>query len=164
MSYATPYCYKASGAEDYNCLAEYIVTSTLNASFFPKIFTIVVTHKEEDDEAFKEIGKFLNDEGLNFHISPIILHDDCRNELIDCEVTPSHILQTIIYEMLSESVKNAEVANSLQTRLSACEDELTKTRIDKDRYHQWWQEASNKNTRLENSIKALSTLLNSVVE
>ena len=164
MLNATPYCFKADSGEDYNTLTAHISTSTLNASFFPRLFTIVVTPKEDEDEAMKEVGKFINDKGLNFHINPIVLHSESRKDLIDGEVTPPCILQAIIYETLDESAKYADIANSLQTRLSVCESNLSKERQDKDQYYKWWQDEESKRRRLEDTIKALRTLLNAVVE
>lgn len=159
-----PYCYKALNAESYNALAAQVVTSTINASFFPKLFTIVVTPQEGEEEAFREIGKFIDTEGLSFHINPIILHDECQGEIIDDEVTPSCILQSIIHKLLEEKAHDKEVATSLQTRLDACEDNLNSVRKDKESYYKWWQEEVSKRTRLEESVKAFRTLLNAVVE
>lgn len=164
MATLTPYCYKALNAESYNALAAQVVTSTINASFFPKLFTIVVTPQEGEEEAFREIGKFIDTEGLSFHINPIILHDECQGEIIDDEVTPSCILQSIIHKLLEEKAHDKEVATSLQTRLDACEDNLNSVRKDKESYYKWWQEEVSKRTRLEESVKAFRTLLNAVVE
>lgn len=164
MANLTHYCYKALNAESYNALAAQVVTSTINASFFPKLFTIVVTPQEGEKEAFREIGKFIDTEGLSFHINPIILHDECQGEIIDDEVTPSCILQSIIHKLLEEKAHDKEVATSLQTRLDACEDNLNSVRKDKESYYKWWQEEVSKRTRLEESVKAFRTLLNAVVE
>lgn len=164
MKNPTPYCYKALNAESYNVLVAQVATSTINASFFPKLFTIVVTPQEGEEEAFREIGKFIDTEGLSFHINPIILHDECRGEIIDNEVTPSCILQSIIHKLLEEKARDTEDATSLQTRLDACEDNLNSVHKDKDRYYKWWQEEVSKRTRLEESVKAFRTLLNAVVE
>ena len=164
MANLTPNCYKALIAESYNALAAQVVTSTINASFFPKLFTIVVTPQEGEEEAFREIGKFIDTEGLSFHINPIILHDECQGEIIDDEVTPSCILQSIIHKLLEEKAHDKEVATSLQTRLDACEDNLNSVRKDKESYYKWWQEEVSKRTRLEESVKAFRTLLNAVVE
>lgn len=164
MANLTPYCYKALNAESYNALAAQVVTSTVNASFFPKLFTIVITPQEDDEEAFGGIGKFIDTEGLDFHINPIILHDECRGEIIDNEVTPSCILRDLIHTLLNEKAHDTEVATSLQRRLDVCEDNLNSVRKDKDRYYKWYQEETDKRTRLEDCIKALRTLLNAVVE
>ena len=156
MANLTPYCYKALNAESYNALAAQVVTSTINASFFPKLFTIVVTPQEGEEEAFREIGKFM--------ATGVILHDECQGEIIDDEVTPSCILQSIIHKLLEEKAHDKEVATSLQTRLDACEDNLNSVRKDKESYYKWWQEEVCKRTRLEESVKAFRTLLNAVVE
>lgn len=161
MAHATPYCYKALSAEDYNTLAAYIVTSNLNASFFPKRFTIVVTPKEDEEEAFKKVGKFIDNEGLSFDINPIILDDVNENNLINNEVTPSYILVEILVRTLTEHL---DVEKSLRTRLEACESNLAKAQKDRDNYYKWWQEEESKRTRLVDTIKALRTLLNAVVE
>lgn len=161
MAHATPYCYKALSAEAYNTLAAHIVTSTLDASFFPKLFTIVVTPKEDEEEAFKEVGKFIDNEGLSFHINPIVLNDADENNLINNEVTPSYMIVEILVRKLTEHL---DTEKSLQTRITACEEELSKVRQDKELYNRWWQEESTKRNRLENTIKAFRTLLNVVVE
>lgn len=164
MANLTPYCFKALNAESYNALAAQIVTSTLNASFFPKLLTIVVTPQEDDNDPIREIGKSIDTDGLDFHINPIILHDECRGEIIDDEVTPSCILRDLIHTILNEKAHDTEVATSLQHRLDACEDNLNSVRKDKESYYKWWQEEVSKRTRLEESVKAFRTLLNAVVE
>lgn len=164
MANLTPYCYKALNADSYNALAAQVVTSTINASFFPKLLTIVVIPQEDEEDAFREIGKFIDTEGLDFHINPIILHDECRGEIIDNEVTPSCILRGLIHTLLNEKAHDTEVATSLQRRLDVCEDNLNSVRKDKENYYKWWQEEVSKRTRLEESVKAFRTLLNAVVE
>lgn len=164
MANLTPYCYKALNAESYNALAAQVVTSTINASFFPKLFTIVVTPQEDDEDAFRGISKFIDTEGLSCHINPFILQDECRGEIIDNEVTPSCILRDIIYTLLKEKAHDTDVATSLQNRLNACEEDLNSVRQDRERYYKWWQAEAAKRTRLEESVKAFRTLLNAVVE
>lgn len=164
MENLTPYCYKADDTESYNTLAAYVVTSPLNATFFPKLLTIVVTPKKDEETAFIGVGKFIDTEGLDFHINPIILHDECRGDLIDNEITPSCLLQTIIYQTLADNAHQTEIAKSLQTRLDVCESNLSKAQKDRDQYYKWWQEEESKRRLLNESIKALRTLLNAVVE
>lgn len=163
MAIVTPYWYKANNSETYNSLAAYVVNTALSASFFPKSLTIVVTPDEYENE-FKEVGRFIDMEDLDVLSSPITLDGYDQHELLENEITPSCILQAYIYKMMGENAKNEEVAKSLQTRLKACENNLTTARIDKNKYYEWWQQESSKRTRLEDSIKALRTLLNAVVE
>lgn len=163
MANVTPYSYKANTSESYDSLAAYVVNTSLNASFFPKALTIVVIPDEEEND-FKEVGRFIDTEGLNFHITPIIPDEANQKDLIESEVTPSCILQAFIYKMLAENAQKAEVVNSLQTRLEVCESNLAKAQKDRDNYYKWWQEEESKRTRLVDTIKALRTLLNSVVE
>lgn len=163
MENLTPYCYQANNSESYNTLAAYIVASPLNASFFPKRLTIVVTPKEDEEETFKDVGKFIDDEGLSFHINPI-LEGESEYDLLENEVTPSCIIQAYLYKILAENAQKEDVAKSLQTRLEACESNLVSVKKDKDSYYKWWQDESAKRSRLEESIKAFRTLLNAVVE
>ena len=163
MENQTSYCYKANTEESYNSLAAYIVTLSLNASFFPKSLTIVVT-PDEDENDFKEVGRFIDMKGLNLLISPIALEGYDQHELLENEITPSCILQAYIYKMMAVNAKNEEVANSLQTRINACEAELSKVRQDKERYNQWWTEETDKREKLEDTLIALRTILNAIVE
>lgn len=163
MANVTPYSYKANTSESYDSLAAYVVNTSLNASFFPKALTIVVI-PDEDENDFKEVGRFIDTEGLDFHITPIIPDEENQKDLIESEVTPSCILQAFIYKMVAENAQKSEVANSLQTRLEVCESNLAKAQKDRDNYHKWWQEEESKRTRLVETIKALRTLLNAVVE
>lgn len=163
MANVTPYCYKAKNVASYDVLASMLLNTTLNASFFPKALTIVVI-PDEDKNDFKEVGRFIDTEGLDFHIDPIVHSEENRDELIESEFTPSCILQAFIYKMLAENAQKAEMADSLQTRLEVCESNLFEVRKDKEHYYHWWQEESSKRLRLEETIKALRTLLNMVVE
>lgn len=156
MAHATPYCYKALSAEDYNTLAAYIVTSNLDASFFPKRFTIVVTPKEDEEVAFKEVGKFIDNEGLSFHINPIILDDINENNLINDEVTPSYMITEILVRKLTEHLDEEK---SLKAQLTACEDNLSKAIIDKGLYEKWWKDEASKRVRIEDMLKALRLIL-----
>ena len=163
MSNATPYCFKASNSVSYDSLAAYVVNTSLIASFFPKSLTIVVIPDDNEND-FKEVGRFIDIEGLDFHINPIIPDENNQKDLIESEVTPSCILQAFIYKILGENAQKEEVAKSLQTRLDVCESNLSKAQKDRDQYYKWWQEEESKRRLLNESIKALRTLLNAVVE
>lgn len=71
MATTTPYCYQANNAESYFQLAAEVANTSLNASLFPKLFTIVISPEEDDEAAFLKVGSFIDVQGLDFHIDPI---------------------------------------------------------------------------------------------
>lgn len=163
MENVTAYTFKATNGESYDSLAAYLVNTTLNASFFPKSLIIVVI-SDKDEKDFKEVGRFIVTEGLDFVINPATLNADNEKGLIENEVASPCNLRALVYKMLAEKAKDDDVISSLQTRLSACEGELGKVRQDKERYNKWWNEESTKRVRLEDAIKALRALLDVVIE
>lgn len=161
MENLTPYCYKALNVESYNALAAHVVASPIDASFFPKLLTIVVTPREGDEAEFLEIGKFIDAEGLDFHINPVILNDECRGEIIDCEVTPSCILRDIIYRLLEEK---AHETNDIRTELAKCKDELAVAKSDADNRYRWWRKEEEAHNRIKTQMNAIRTLMDEILK
>lgn len=157
MATTTPYCYQANNAESYYQLAAEVANTSLNASFFPKLFTIVISPEEDDEAAFLKVGSFIDAQGLDFRINPIVLHDECRGALIDSEITPPCILHKIIDQMIEKQAFAA-------VELADTKDELKDTREKLGRYYQWWHEESDRRSQMLECIKALRTLLNSITE
>ena len=164
MAYTTPYRYDALNEKSYKALATHVASTTLEASFYPKLLTIVVTPKEDEEEAFKELGMFIDAEGLDLHIDPIQPQEEIDDALIYSEVTPSCLLRNIVDEMKAENKRQTDVIASLQKRQTACETELNNVRQDRELYSKWHNEESCRRHRLEETIKALRTLLNMVIE
>ena len=160
----TPYCYAALNEESYNALAAFVATSALEASFFPKRLTIVVSPKSEDTEVFMELGKFIDSEGLDFHINPIVLHNECFCDLIDEEVTPSCILREIIDRLLKQKEDMGKHSKSLETRLEECEKKMNSLKVDLGRYEAYWLDETARAKRMKESIKAFCTLLGNIAE
>ena len=97
MDQNTAYQYKALNEDSYNSLAAFAVSTPATVTLHPGLLTIVIT----GDDA-NEVGKFIDREGLDFHINPIEFHDETLGAVIDCETTDAGTLRKIIYRMMGE--------------------------------------------------------------
>lgn len=67
----TSYKYKANDKESYLTLMKEVATTFATVTLIPAEFTIIVTPPAEHPEQIKEIGTFIDHEGLNFQIEPV---------------------------------------------------------------------------------------------
>ena len=100
MEQLTPYQYKANNAGSYNALAAYAILTLANVAFYPEQQTIVVSPTEKSHKIIKEIGDFIDREGLDFHINPICrTAEDALDALAD-ETVDTGTLRSIIKQLL----------------------------------------------------------------
>lgn len=82
----TAYSYKANNNECYHALVEYATTmvAAQKLTLIPYELTIIVEPKETG-AAITAVGKFIDDNALDFHIEPVEATDDRDN--IIAEIT-----------------------------------------------------------------------------
>lgn len=154
MDQNTAYQYKALNEESYNSLAAYAVTTPATVTLHPGLLTIVIT----GDEA-NEVGKFIDSEGLDFHVNPIEFHDETLGAVIDCETTDAGTLRKIIYRMMAERTAMEEHHKGIITEITAQRDEAQKSR---DTYSRWYTEEAAHSSRVKNQVQAIAVLINSI--
>lgn len=154
MELATSYQYKALNEASYNSLAAYASTIPATVTLHPGFLTIVIS-----EDAAKEVGEFIDDNGLDFRINPIEVDDDNLRDVIDSETTDANTLRKIIYQLLDEKRAMVETHKSVL-------DDITKqcdsAKENRDLYQKWYHETAGKADRVKSQVKAIAVLVNSI--
>ncbi|MDE7464954.1 MAG: hypothetical protein K2M59_03630 [Muribaculaceae bacterium] len=165
MENLNSYIFKTENAESYKILAGHIAVSSVRASLYPELLSIVVTIREDQRTELDDIIDFIEDRGLSFlSDSSACLSDLSPDELTDDPTTPNHYLQYKIKELISENARAEELNTSLQTRIDVCEKNLKDAMKSRDFYQKMWNETETKLNRIEDAVRAFRTLLSAVVE
>lgn len=154
MELNTPYQYKALNEDSYNSLAAYATTIPATVTLHPGILTIVIPVN-----AAKEVGQFIDENGLSFHINQIEVDDDNILEVIDSETTDADTLRKIIYQLLEEKRAMAEEHKSI---LDSMAKQYDTARENRDMYQRWYHETSEKADRVKSQVKAIAVLIDSI--
>lgn len=154
MEQITAYQYKAINDVSYNALAAYVTNIVANVSLFPEKQTIVV----EGKSAYN-VGKFIDDQGLDFHINPIEVHDENLGEVINNETTDPGTLRSIIIRLLEDKAHTAERHDSVISEITRDRDIARK---DRDMYMRWYTESNQQADRVKGQIQAISVLIDSI--
>lgn len=154
MELTTSYQYKAINEASYNSLAAYASTIPATVTLHPGFLTIVIS-----EDATKEVGEFIDDNGLDFRISQIEVDDDNLRDVIDSETTDANTLRKIIYQLLEEKRAMAETHKSVL-------DDITKqcdsAKENRDMYQKWYYETKQGADRVKSQVKAIAVLVNSI--
>lgn len=130
MELNTPYQYKALNKDSYNSLAAYVTTIPATVTLHPGLLAIVIS-----ENAAKEVGQFIDDNGLSFHINQIEVDMDKLGEVIECETTDASTLRVIIRHLLERKREMAkQEGETLAKVIKERDDALT----DKEMYHRWY--------------------------
>lgn len=154
MELTTSNQYKALNEASYNSLAAYASTIPATVTLHPGFLTIVIS-----EDATKEVGEFIDDNGLDFRISQIEVDDDNLRYVIDSETTDANTLRKIIYQLLEEKRAMAETHKSVL-------DDITKqcdsAKENRDMYQKWYYETKQGADRVKSQVKAIAVLVNSI--
>lgn len=154
MELTTSYQYKAINEASYNSLAAYASTIPATVTLHPGFLTIVIS-----EDAAKEVGEFIDDNGLDFRISLIEVDDDNLRDVIDSETTDANTLRKIIYQLLEEKRAMTETHKSVL-------DDITKqcdlAKENRDMYQKWYYETKQGADRVKSQVKAIAALVNSI--
>lgn len=154
MELNTPYQYKALNEDSYNSLAAYASTIPATVTLHPGLLTIVIS-----ENATKEVGKFIDDNGLDFHINQIEVDDDNLRDVIDSETTDADTLRKIIYRMIGEKQSMIEAHESV---LESITKQCDSAKNDRDMYRKWYYETKQGADRVKSQVKAIAVLINSI--
>lgn len=154
MELTTSNQYKALNEASYNSLAAYASTIPATVTLHPGFLTIVIS-----EDAAKEVGEFIDDNGLDFRINPIEVHDENLGDVIDNATTDANTLRKIIYQLLEEKRAMAETHKSVL-------DDITKqcdsAKENRDMYQKWYYETKQGADRVKSQVKAIAVLVNSI--
>lgn len=154
MELTTSYQYKAINEASYNSLAAYASTIPATVTLHPGFLTIVIS-----EDATKEVGEFIDDNGLDFRISQIEVDDDNLRDVIDSETTDADTLRKIIYRMMGEKQSMIEAHESV---LESITKQCDSAKKDRDMYQKWYYETCEKTNRVKSQIQAIAVLVNSI--
>ena len=154
MELTTSNQYKALNEASYNSLAAYASTIPATVTLHPGFLTIVIS-----EDAAKEVGEFIDDNGLDFRISQIEVYDDNLRDVIDSETTDADTLRKIIYQLLEEKRAMAETHKSVLDDIAKQCDSAKENR---DMYQKWYYETKQGADRVKSQVKAIAVLVNSI--
>ena len=158
---ATTYKYVANNKDSYNSLAAYAVTLPVTVTLFPQYNTIAIS-----EDAAKEVGKFIDDEALDFIIKIDQTDVDDIEGLLTSPTTDTSILRDIAESFQATMKASAEqykknLDNVCAERADAI-NALEAKKKESDNYAKWWGEESAKNRRIHQQIDAISVLMESI--
>lgn len=154
MEHNTSIRYQALNEDSYNSLAAYAITTPATVSLFPELHIIVIS-----ESASKEIGEFIDNEGLSFHINPIEVSDENFGAVIDNPTTDSATLRNILYRILQDKSK---MASAHQDALAEITKQKEATAKDLDMYKKWYYESYGRESRIKEQVNAIAVLMNSI--
>lgn len=154
MGQNTSYQYKANNDNSYDELAAYAINLAGNVSLFPAQKTIVIDGRFSDD-----VGKLIDREGLDFHITPIEIDDENIDELIDSETTDADTLRNIIYRMKGQKSAMAEHHKTVVAEIAK---ERDSAKSDRDMYMRWYSESNDRENRVKRQVQAIAVLINEI--
>ena len=144
--------YQAINEDSYKKLAAFMADTEYKVTLFPKAMAIVM-----GEDAEKEAGEFIDELGLDFHISPMSVYAENYCDAIDSPFVDADTLREIIHKMLEQKAadakKNAEVIADLKEQ---CEE----VKKDSEHHYKNWQREIRRNLQLRNRIRAITVLLN----
>lgn len=150
------YRYAALSEESYDSLAAFASTISAQVTLFPALHIIVVAN-----DGVAEVGKFIDDYALDFHIEPIEIDEDNLMEVVECEATDSYTLREIISCMKAEREAMMQSHEAVVAELKQQKAEADKRR---ERYSQWLSKASAQNDRVKAQVEAIAVLINSIYQ
>lgn len=154
MEQTTSYRYEALNDGSYNELVEYAINLVGNVSLFPAKRTIVI-----EGRFLNDVGKFIDKAGLDFHITPIEVHDEDFEDVISCETIDAETLRYIIFRLLDQKGQTAKQNENIMAEIAKDRDRMKK---DRDLYMQWYMEKSEKVDRIKSQVQAVAVLFNGI--
>ena len=148
------YRYAALSEDSYNSLAAFASTIPAQVTLFPALHIIVVAN-----DGVVEIGKFIDDNALDFQIGPIEIDADNFMATVECEATDPYTLREIISYMKSERASMKQAHEAVEADFKRQRD-MAKSRC--DRYSRWFNEASARNDRVKAQVEAIAALISSI--
>lgn len=154
MELNTPYQYKALNEDSYNSLAAYATTIPATVTLHPGLLTIVIS-----ENAANEVGQFIDENGLDFHINQIEVNNENLRDVIDSETTDADTLRNIISRLMDE---HEAITEPLERDLAKVEKERDEAKHDRDMYKRWHSESLQASCRVKSQIQAIAVLVNSI--
>lgn len=148
------YRYAALSEDSYNSLAAFASTIPAQVTLFPALHIIVVAN-----DGVAEVGKFIDDNALDFQIGPIELDADNLMATVECEATDPYTLREIISYMKSERASMMQAHEAVVADLKHQRVVAERRRV---RYSRWFDEASARNDRVKAQVEAIAVLINSI--
>ncbi len=171
----TTYKYKANNEESYNTLAEYALTLPVAVSLFPAQLTIAIP-----EDAAGEVGKHIDENALDFIITPRNIETDDPDDLIEDPTSDTFILREIcelVGKRFKESMtdKGCELEErdrhfkalcrlgELKGRIKELEEEVAEVSEDKRHYFDRYFELKAVHERFTAQVRALKGMMGAIL-
>ena len=154
MEATTSYQYKALNDISYRVLAAYVANLSANVSLYPEKLAIVI-----DGKAHVEVGKYIDDQALDFNIAPIELHNESLGELIDEEAVDAASLRKVIHMMIERHKQQSSKSENIIAEIAKDRDLARK---DCEMYKKWYYDKSDHIGRVKEQVQALAVIIGSI--
>lgn len=154
MENAISYRYEALNEESYDEMLGYVLAEDFEVALYPESQTIVIANFDE-----AEVGKFIDDNALDFRIKALDVYDNDLDSLIDSETVDANTLRKVA-ERLRHRIKVMAEAN--EKSHNALKEELFRTRNEHERLSGFLNEANCKSCRVRKQVEAIAVMLDSI--
>lgn len=154
METNTSYRYESKNDGSYNELAAYAVGLMGNVSLFPELGVIVIDGRFADG-----VGAFIDNNGLDFHISPIEIEDDNLINLVNTEAIDTETLRRVTCRIIELSHSAAEKKDKIISEMAASNEAV---KSDLNHYRELYLKYADTNCRIYEQIRAIGTLVDSI--
>lgn len=154
MEQDTSIRYEAKNDGSYNELAAYAANVGANASLFPEYRTIII-----NGSAAKDVGKFIDENGLDFFIAPIEINDDNLYDIINTKTIDADTMRKAadIMHTKMQGMKESHCEAEAEMK-KRCAD----TKTDLDMYRRWYSECNKELDRVKRQVRAMAIVLDSI--
>lgn len=151
------YKYVANDSDSYKALANEVLKHEVVATFHPADMTIILSYSSGMEDILKNIGSFIDDNALNFHIDPIKVegYSPLFSDSILDGVTAKKMANIFSQE------RDADVFD-LQKELNNTKTSLETITEDRDNYQKWYLKSIARENKIKEQIKAIGVLLNAI--
>ncbi len=154
MEQNTPYRYEAKNDGSYNELAAYAINLVGNVALYPSLHTIIIDGKFADD-----VGKFIDDNSLDFLIAPIEVNEDNISDIFYSEAVDADTIRKGADILLGKSKKIIDVKDNIIAEITKERDEVKRG---KEMYAQWYNEVVAQLNRAKSQIQSIAVLIDSI--
>lgn len=156
--YSTSYRYKALNANSYNMLAAYASTIPADVTLIPETLTIIISDEGATSPSL-EVGKFIDNNGIDFQIDQVAVDTDNLNGVVDDKNVDAATLREVIRLLMGEKEAMKQAHEQVKERFGR---ERESIQSDRDLYQKWYVEAVEKRDRVKEQVKAIALLMNSI--
>lgn len=167
MEKSTSYRYEALNDKSYQKLSEFAARAAVaTTTLYPKHKTVVISATDAELDFIGRTGKFIDDNGLDFHITPIERSGDPIEAIIADETIDAESLRQLVIEFKEYRDKlvkeHNDRVNDLHSEIDETVKKLNDASRERDQYADLWKVAHTRSSRVREQIEAIAVLMNSI--